>query len=493
MRRLLLLLTMVVVAPAQAAELEMIGSYEGNGAAEHEVAGNYAFLVSSGVEIVSIADPRNPKQVATIDCASTADVALDPAAQILVLAVEDGSGCVTGTGGIQVYDIRDPANPEVLSEMQMPAGAHTVTMDGRILYANQPDETGEVRQLEIFDLSDPRNPRPLPIVQFTGHGPHESYARHRPDGRTLLYTSNGLGGAAAASVLDVTDPAKATVLQNVHDPAINYAHQAEVSFDDKVILLTDELLIGSSFGACGRAAPGAEHGGGLRFYAAAPDGTYAGDGRELLGTWNPPVAVSGAENCTTHNFMQSPDSRRVLITWYSRGTHLVDFADPANATELAAVVPEGGKARAAIAHNGLIYTSDVNRTMDVLRFKGDGWPSNSGPAEAVRFGTLPKPAAPLPMSAAPVMPPPAQAAGRTRLRLKLRKAARLTVTDARGVQVAVLRVPRGRSRVTAIGVPGRYRWVAKAGRRRVARGAFRIRRPRPGETLPSGTVMRLFR
>jgi hypothetical protein len=91
------------------------------------------------------------------------------------------------------------------------------------------------------------------------------------------------------------------------------------------------------------------------------------------------------------------------------------------------------------------------------------------------------------------MPAPTQPAGRASLRLKLRRAARLSVNDARGVQVATLRVPRGRSRVSVIGLPGRYRWVAKAGRRRVARGGFRIRRTLPGETLPSGTVMRLYR
>lgn len=487
MRRLLVLVALLAAAPAQAAELEKVSQYAGY-AAELEVAGDYAFLVDGGAEIVSIADPAKPKQVARIQCSTTADLALDPAAQILVLAVDGSGECIGGTGGIAVFDVRDPANPQQLSEVSMPAGAHTVTMDGRILYANQPDETGEVRQLEIFDLSDPANPRPLPVVAFTGHGPHESSVKRRPDGRTLLYTANGLGGAQAASVLDVTDPARAKTLQTIDAPAVNYSHQAEVSFDDQVIVLADELLVGNSYGGCGQAAPGAGHGGGLLFYAAAPDGTYGAQ----VGSWNVPATVSGGERCTVHNFMQAPDARRLLVTWYSQGTRLLDFSDPANVTELATLVPAGGAGRAAIAHNGLIYTADYNRGMDVLRFRGSGWPANSGPAEAVRFGTLPS-VAPAPLAAAPPMPAPASPAGRTSLRLKLRRAARLAVVDARGVQVATLRVPRGRSRVSVIGLPGRYRWVARTGRRRVARGSFRIRRARPGETLPSGTVMRLYR
>lgn len=491
MRRLIVLLALVLAVPAQASELQQVARYEGY-AAELEVAGDLAFLVDGGVDIVSIADPGQPRQLAKIECAGTADVALDPAAQILVLAVDSSGGCVDGQGGIAVFDIRNPARPVALSQADMPAGAHTVTMDGRTLYANQPDETGQVRRLEIFDLSDPERPRRLPLVAFSGHGPHESYVRHRPDGRTLLYTANGLGGAALASVLDVSDPARAEVLQTISDPAVNYAHQAEVSFDDQVILLSDELLIGSSYGACGKAGPG-DAGGAVHFYAAAPDGTYAGDGVQKLGTWNVPVQVAGAEQCTPHNFMQSPDSRRVLGTWYTRGTRLADFSDPAAVKEIAAVVPEGGRARAAIAHNGLIYTADYDRGMDVLRFQGTGWPADAGPAEAVRFGPPPAAAAPPPLVAAPAMPPPALAAGRARLSLRLRRPARLAVLDARGVQVAALRVPRGRSSLRVVAVPGRYRWVARSGRRVVARGRFAVRRAAKGVFLPSGTVARVSR
>jgi hypothetical protein len=483
---------LLVSAPAAGSELEQVGTYgEGDGAAEIEVAGNLAFLVSGGVDIVSIADPARPKRIAKIDCDGTADVALDPAAQILVLGTDSGGACLSGAGGIVVYDIRDPANPEQLSAVAMPAGAHTVTMDGRTLYANQPDETGQVRQLEIFDLADPAKPRQLSVVPFPGHGPHESFVRHRPDGRSLLYTSN-VTGATAASVLDVTDPAKARILQTISDPSINYAHQAEVSFDDEVILVSDELLIGSSYGACGKTPGGADTGGALHFYAAAPDGTFASDGAEKLGTYNVPAQASGADQCTVHNFMQSPDSRRALVTWYSRGTRLVDFSDAAKISEMAAIVPQGGRARAAIAHNGHIYTADVDRSMDVLRFRGQGWPATAAPAEAHRFGTLPRtPPAVAPGAAAtlpPAMPAPRSAAGRARFSVKLRRRAQLAITDARGVQVAVLRVPR-RARVSVTGLPGRYRWTARAGGKRVGRGSFSIRRALPGVTLAPGQVV----
>ena len=337
--------TRLLAAPAWSSQLEQVATYGGGErAAEVEVAGDLVFLVAGGVDITSIADPAKPERVTKIDCSYASDVALDPTAQILVLALDDGGECLGGTGGIVVYDIRDPARPQVLSEVGMPAGAHTVTMDGRILYANQPDDLGTVRQLEIFDLSDPTRPRPLPIMQFTAQSPHESFARHRPDGRTQLYTANGLGGGQAASVLDVTDPAKATILQTISDPAINYAHQAEVSFDDAVILLSDELLVGSSYGGCGRAAPDAEHGGGLRFYAAAPDGTYAGDGRAAR---HVEPAGAGLRSRAVHDPQLHAGAGHAAAAGplVLAGHVPARLRRSANVTELAAVAPAAWDAR----------------------------------------------------------------------------------------------------------------------------------------------------
>ena len=102
MRRLLVLLMLLVVPPASASELEAVSSYNGDGgAAEHEVAGDYAFLVGSQLDIVSIADPAKPRRVALIDCQNS-DVALDPAAQILVVSADNTGGCVAGEGGFAV-------------------------------------------------------------------------------------------------------------------------------------------------------------------------------------------------------------------------------------------------------------------------------------------------------------------------------------------------------------------------------------------------------
>jgi hypothetical protein len=495
MRRLstvLAVLTLLAAVPARASELERVGAYPTDaGATEIEVAGNLAFLVSqSGLDIVSIADPAHPRRLSLLECTGSFDVALDPAAQIAVVAIDGASGCMTGEGFL-VVDIRDPANPEIVSTVGMPEGAHTVTMDGRILFANQQDETLQARRLEIFDLSDPHKPRAVSTVEFAGNGPHDSSVRRRPDGRTLLYTAN----VTASSVLDIGDLAAPRILQTVRDPAINYAHQAEISHDDQVILVSDEMLIGNPSGVCGKAPAGADVGA-LHFYAAAADGTFATEGQERLGSWNVPVQASGAETCTIHVFVQAPHDRRVLAAWYQQGVRVADFADPAAVRELASFAPAGSLARQAIPHNGLIFTADINRGMDVLRYTGSGWPATAGPAEAYRFGKPPAAVAPsLPPAGAAPAPGSASAsasapAGRARFRLRLRRAGRLAITDARGVQVAAVRVPR-RALVSVTGLPGRYRWTARSGRRRLGGGRFTISRARPGLSLPSGQVVRL--
>ena len=492
MRPLALALAAAALFPAAARAdgLELVANHPAAlGATEVEMAGDLAFLVGGGgLEIISVKDPKRPKTLSTLECGGTFDVALDPAAQIAVLAIDGTSTCMEGEGFV-VLDVRDPADPDKLSSVQMPLGAHTVTMDGRTLYANHPDETLQVRRMEVFDLTDPADPRPLSTISFTGHGAHDSYVRHRPDGRTLLYTAN----VSAAHVFDVTDPSKPVELEQVRDPAVNYAHAAEVSHDDRVIMVSDEMLIGAPSGVCGKAPAGADIGA-LHFYGADPDGTFAA-GAPKLGSWNVPLQPSGDETCTIHVFVQSPDSRRVVAAWYKQGTRIADFTDPAAVKELASYVPAPSRARQSIPHNGLVFTADIDRGLDVLRFTGEGWPATAGPAEAFRFGRAaakaPATVPPATPAASPAPPAAANPAGRVCFTVRGRGA--LDLHDARGVQVATLRIARrARTRVCATALPGRYRWALRTAKRRVLRsGRITVRRATPGMALPPGVVARL--
>jgi len=84
---------------------------------------------------------------------------------------------------------------------------------------------------------------------------------------------------------------------------------------------------------------------------------------------------------------QAADQNRLTIAWYGRGTRIVDFENPANPRQLGFFVPEGGDTWSAKPQCDYIFTGDIIRGMDVLRYTGEGgtaWPSTSDRAELQR-------------------------------------------------------------------------------------------------------------
>ena len=76
-----------------------------------------------------------------------------------------------------------------------------------------------------------------------------------------------------------------------------------------------------------------------------------------------------------------------MVSWYGKGSRVVDFANPKRATELGWFIPTGADTWSAKPHNGYIFTGDIARGFDVLRYTGENgkrWPSTAGPAEVQR-------------------------------------------------------------------------------------------------------------
>jgi hypothetical protein len=490
---------------------EIIGTHnieEGQGT-DLEVHGDYAYVAFfGGMVIVDISDPRNPKRVGTLECGGGGhDIALNPDATIAYLA-SDGNFADCGEGqGTAIVDVSDKTRPQVLSSITTPVGSHTVTVDGHVLSSNNYADSN----VYFFDVTDPRNPKPL--AQTTTPGPsafHDSFFDHRPDGRVLLYGASGEGH----DIFDVTDPSKPTHLQRVTDPEVTFSHQLEPNHDRTVLIASDEWQGGGTAGACGK-VPGAAAidpvpGPGLAadlgaysFYSAGPDGLFAGGSPagDKLGTFNIPFEAPQTGGCTSHVFWQSPDSDRLIGAWYVHGTRIVDFSDPESPQEIGWFEAEGADTWAAKPHRGLIFTGDLARGMDVLRYTGEGWPATAGPAEVqrLRWHGFAKVS---PDTTRPPMAPTTRSYGRfkgtTRVKVPGRrgKRRRLTISfiDNGGAVVGRGRVrkPAGRHvrlRFSGVAESGRYRFVVRAGTRVLKRGRFTV--PATGGSLPSGRVMRV--
>jgi hypothetical protein len=514
------------------ANVPMEGGSAGVAASDLELHGNYAFVGSygEGMVVVDIADPTKPKRVGVFDCpGGQNDIQLSPDGRYVAMAIDTTSNeCHPQDEGTSIIDVADPTQPKEIAwidKKELPRGSHNNTLDWPYLYVDQ--YSTAYSQLEIFDLSTPSVPRKVGELSFGGEDSvHDLYVDHRPDGKTFAYAAS----IGFTDVIDVTDPAKPVLRERLQDPHVTISHQAEPNHDRRLLLVTDEYNGGASnSGACGGSPSRVpipigipqfgdpQNIGALHFYRLDAQGNIAdGGGVDRAGTFNIPYSANEepSAGCTIHVFWQAPDENRLVTAWYGQGTRIVDFNDPAAPKELAHFVPTGSDTWAAKPHRGYIFTGDILRGMDVLRYTGAGWPATSGPAEVQRAriqgAAPPAPTGPDP---APTTQQPPRQEPQPRQKVGRRSFTRhVRVPDVRGKRKAelVLSLYRSKKRlVTRVrlsvrdarvakltsqlaGQAGHYRYTVRMGDkgRFLARGIVRVKRSSstrvnlpPGETL----------
>ena len=179
-------------------------------------------------------------------------------------------------GGFDLYDVSDPANPKVLvqgagdrgGEGQLTGKDTGVVNDyhsvflwqaGSKVYAVGVDNR-ELHDVDIFDVSDPRSPKPVAEHDLLALFPsiedesanndeifHHDMIVKEIGGRQIMSASYWDAGYV---ILDVTNPAKPQLLRDSSfdgpDPltgdvtAEGNGHQSEFSFDNRYLLAADE-------------------------------------------------------------------------------------------------------------------------------------------------------------------------------------------------------------------------------------------------------------
>jgi hypothetical protein len=477
------------------------------GANEVALAGDWAFVSTDAQEescgclyIVNIKDPAHPFVEGIFDASKTeltkqsyGDVDISPDANLAVLTNAHGSGPTWDV----IIDTSDKAHPKMLSHVDDLDGSveyvHTSTLDNKTLYLNPQVWAGYPQPghaaITVVDISDPKNPKQVGKVDTPGSDAglaHDTYVDHRPDGKTLMYAAS----ITKSDVIDITNPLESNWMQSIFSKDTTISHDAQPNHDRTVILVDDEGAAGGQLDAnvsiCGKvgAGPLSLNSGSLHFYAAAEDGTFANNGVAELGTFNAPINVAQAE-CVAHVFWQAPDQNRITQAYYNVGAWVIDFEDPANPKELGHFDADGAKYWSNKAHNGYMYATNMNGTLDVLRYTGEGgkaWPATSGPAEVQHSSRQGVPY--VPIAGTGTSGTPAGGAkgpfGRFKFTVKVKKALarkKLTLTFTKaGKRVGRLSFKgKKKAKVSGVTKPGSYRWALKAGKRKVAKGKFTVK------------------
>jgi hypothetical protein len=290
------------------------------------------------------------------------------------------TGCCTR--GVHEFEVEHHANGRIYAYATVPTS--------RYPDANTPsgyrDADGE-GDFRMIDITDPSNPIQVsdwgiqdiggPFSAGQGCDPDPNYghgAEPSLDGRSvfLSYWDSGF------IKLDVTDPANPVFRGRTVYPADADGDAHSSNYDDarSILFTADEDF-------CPNSGPATEKGWGyLRAYDYANPNAPVQIGR--FRTQNSlAIGDKAAGDYTIHNpFVAGTD---VYTSWYSDGVRIVDARDPGNMREVGYFVPPAGhnpvkpsqrgvlsqtpQVWGVVVENGLIYASDMNTGLWVLRRK----------------------------------------------------------------------------------------------------------------------------
>ena len=130
----------------------------------------YAYLVNEvgPVQIISLQNPASPRQVGLLYNTVNDD---DDAGWHNVLVADDHLWLTGGRspGGLQVYDLVDPTDPQFVSEYQ-PYYYHDFEVRDGVGFG--PAIFGQ--GVDVLDVSDPADIRPISTFNYTGSGAHNT-------------------------------------------------------------------------------------------------------------------------------------------------------------------------------------------------------------------------------------------------------------------------------------------------------------------------------
>jgi hypothetical protein len=375
MRRLALLLSLAAVAllaaPASAAVetspgVRLVSSIPERGVVSARAVGNLLYVSSlGGVTIFDISSPQSPRRVGRLDLPNAQNEDVDVGSGILLVS-DDPFG---GRGILHIIDVRDPANPRLLSTYSTwaPGLLNAFTSDWRPPRRGGIGHTASCIQdcryawlagspagIDIIDLRDPAHPRlarRFPAREAAGEfGTHD-----------VQVDSSGLAwvaGSAGTAAYDVSDPVrprlvKRTDRRGARGPWNNFIHHNSLRLGSDVVAITEE-----DFGDRCRGA------GTLQTWRI-------GRGRLMrpMDSWGVERDGGSRVMCSAHYF----DARDGLIAqgFYEQGVRLIDARRPGRLRQVGYYVNRPGMVWSAIfaptdPTGSTVYALDHARGIDVL-------------------------------------------------------------------------------------------------------------------------------
>lgn len=343
-------------------------------------AGNFG-----GFRILRIADPSNPEVLADVSCnGAQGDVGVWD--DLLFVSVDrpqtkatcDGvntnpQATQAGFEGIRIFDVSNPRRPAFIKGVPTNCGSHTHTVvpdlgnDRVLVYVSHslPAVAPSCTPTSTVDIVEVLLARPedATVIASVDVAPAESCHD------IGVFLPEKIAAAACISegqLWDITDPGAPVITDHIVNAEINIWHSGAFTYDGLVAVFGDEFAGAAADGGCVNPE---DNVGRIWFYERFDTATP-------LGSYKIPRPQGTDELCTAHNYNLIPVPGRYLLVsgFYEGGTTVVEFTNPAAAREIAFYDPRrpsvAGDIRGTWSsywYNGLIYTNDIDRGVDVFK------------------------------------------------------------------------------------------------------------------------------
>jgi hypothetical protein len=356
------------------------------------IQGKYAYIghqhLPDGTTILDISDPRRPKVVSKLmtshPWSHSHKVRVVGDLMAVNSEIEPGIGdrATYPDGGFRLYDIKDPANPKLITFVKTHArGVHRFDLDDTYAYISTEMEGFVGNILVIYDIRNPSKPVEVSRWWMRGQNVAAGEAPH-PRGRDhSLHHAMRCGNEMYAgcwfsgiSILDVSDIARPrTLSRHEYDPPCAEPTHTflKVPFPirDKAIAVSTEE-------------------------ERPKRGIDTGKPHAPLRTWDVTDPTKPKILCTyqlderaqpyhgdhvrfgTHQLREQVDRDCMLyVTWFAAGLRMIDISDPAILVEKGHFVPQPTTGKTTPWTNdvtkderGLIYVTDKVCGLDVIEF-----------------------------------------------------------------------------------------------------------------------------
>jgi hypothetical protein len=345
---------------AKSGDVRKIASFRYKNGTDIDFSGDFVYAAKQGnhggVYVFDVSR-RRPKRVAFIPCPGTQNDVAVVRPGLIALGFYSGSCGSRGRSGVRLIDVADPSSPRLLDSIGFDDGTHTLTVfPGKpLIYASSGGLSENGGTEYIIDVSDPKHMKVVEEYVPNSFGCHD-VSFHVTRSRRLGFCP----GQLETEIWDVSKARKPRLLASI-PPIMEFPHSAVASPDGNLLVIGDESLFTAHDCVTGQSALGA-----LYAYDITDPTNPTFQGRISSPRGAAQVGTLVTQPCTAHNFNFAGGTRKVVASWYTGGTSVIDFRTPSAPKEIAYYRPEDANTWSSYFYRGQVFASDGTRGLDVL-------------------------------------------------------------------------------------------------------------------------------